>query len=151
MDYFIKPLVLFILLVSIFHLIAFRSKGKFSKAFWKSGDYVWLSMAFFSLVTNGNENDVIAEDVSTSNKSVFYESAAFQNQGTLAINEFEVIDIDHLHTIQKVSRHKYDDVKLKEQSVPTSNPLIAMFPYFLSIALAIRLTMASAEVFNWYK
>ena len=169
MTYFILPILIFTVLVTLFHIIGFKTKGKYPKSIWKSGDYIWLSMAFFALLSGSAE--LRKQDASTQLLSTKVELIKNLEKGKELVNQSTdalrglILDSneDSSRKLEELAnKSEINNNKIKKNDIEISNAkenlsewfyedwLIYLFPFFLSFALAIRLTMASAEVFDWY-
>lgn len=167
------PLVigLFCLLLLVFHWIGIWSKGKISRRIWKSGDYIWLSMAMFAIVAGGYEaRKAISDDVIQSARDVLIETFEKREENIrLATGELEKIvkysDISNFDStrlgqlaeqsveldsvLSKVSKYKSE----AEQNLGKNwieSHVVYFYPIALAIALALRFTLASADIFDWY-
>ncbi|HCG8132958.1 hypothetical protein ACX07_22595 [Vibrio parahaemolyticus] len=168
------PLVLiFITLLVVAHIFGYKTSGKWPKSYWKAGDYIWLSLAFFALInalsTTRINEAVQAEEVLRQQLVSSYTDriANLEKVQALLEKHFTLDGIDNpvfdtglkelaedASTIDTHTAKLRNDISENEsQKVETAFEKNAksFYVYFLIIALAIRITMASAEVFDWYK
>ncbi|AQM20559.1 hypothetical protein [Vibrio anguillarum] len=174
MSIIFHPLVLtFILLLVSAHVFGYKTSGKWSKSYWKAGDYIWLSLAFFALInalsTTRINEAVQAEKVlrqklvSSYNDRIsnLEEGQAFMEKHfTLDGVDSPAFDIglkelaEDASTIDARTAELKNDISENEShkaETAFEKNAKSLYVYFLIIGLAIRITMASAEVFDWYK
>lgn len=173
MELFKLPIFwIFIIYLILAHLVGFRSRGRFSKSLWKSGDYIWLSLAFFTLInvfSNLRIHD--ANTLSPILKSEIIESynQRIDNledaekllisgiEGLFSDSKFDVDLSDVANQAKSIDkktmelRSHIDENEIDKMKTELESSVFSIYPYFLVFALIIRITMASAEVFNWYK
>ncbi|ENO1794444.1 MULTISPECIES: hypothetical protein [Vibrio] len=166
-------LLTFITLLVGAHVFGYKTSGKWPKSYWKAGDYIWLSLAFFALInalsTTRINEAVQAEKILRKQLVSSYNDrisnlekgqAFMEKHFTLDGIDSPAFDIglkelaEDASTIDARTAKLRSDISENEsQKVETAFEKSAksIYVYFLVIGLAIRITMASAEVFNWYK
>lgn len=162
---------LFFLLLLVFHMVGIRTKGKISRKIWKSGDYIWLSMAIFALIGGGYEfRKAISNDVIQSTNVILID-ALKERELTVQSATNELINFINQKDLSKYDHSRLDQITKKsvvldkslvknfklqyeaEQSLNKSlfeRAMVYLYPFVLAFALALRFTLASADIFDWY-
>ncbi|UBT76748.1 hypothetical protein LCH33_000043 [Pseudomonas amygdali] len=163
---------LFAVLLLAFHYIGFKLRGKVSRQIWKSGDYLWLSMAMFALIGGGYEaRKAISADIIESSriaivdnlkereenvrlatdellKIVNYNDLSKVDDGPLGELASQAVQLD---TDREKTSEKQSDAKQSQNKNWFEIRIVYFYPFVLAIALALRITLASADIFDWYK
>ncbi|MFJ7111224.1 hypothetical protein ACIQU2_27160 [Pseudomonas sp. NPDC098740] len=170
----LAPFILLLVSLVIFHWLGYRTRGAISKTFWKAGDYIWLSMACFALIVGSYElrkavsESVIAEVKANQIKyfvlgSDYNSLAAFafieksnglpkSSGGKLSSDSFDIESkFKELDASIAVDSRRLEQASSSIGKNNFEKIIVYWYPFFLALALSIRVTMASAEVFNWYK
>jgi hypothetical protein len=171
MKFIIPPIIVALLLIVIFHIIGFKTKGKFSKYTWKKGDYIWLSLAIFSLLSASGElrienakreaREIQLERLNLAIQSVTGEYEIYERikqakgrnilygeNNDLSQYKYENKDLER--KIEK-AKNRYIEIKNDQIAWDVESFFKGIYPLFLAIAFSIRITMTSAEVLNWYR
>ena len=163
--------LLFAVLLLVFHYIGIKFKGKVSRKIWKSGDYLWLSMAMFALIGGGYEaRKAISADIIESSRVAIVDNLKQRGENVrLATDELlKIVDYDDLSKFDDMSLGKLarqavqldtdrDKASAKQSDAKQSQNknwfeirIVYFYPFVLAIALALRITLASADIFDWY-
>lgn len=162
---------LFAVPLFILHLIGYKTKGRWSRKIWKSGDYIWLSMAIFALIGGSYEaRKAISEDIiDASNKAIVSNLEKRANNVSLATEELlTIVKHDDLSKVDDTRLGELADQasQLDKASIEAStreseakqnldknwleSHTVYFYPFVLALALALRITLASADIFDWY-
>ncbi|WP_448145490.1 hypothetical protein [Pseudomonas silesiensis] len=170
----LAPFIMLLVLLTIFHWYGYCTRGTISKTSWKVGDYIWLAMACFALVGGSYDlrkaisADVIAE-VRQSQLKNFVLKIENTNVETFAL--LEEINSSPKSSDGKLSKTLLDIasqskeidariasdsnlIKKAESEIDKNHfekTIVYFYPFILAIALSLRITMTSAEVFNWHQ
>ncbi len=104
---------LFFLLLLVFHIVGIRLKGNISRKIWKSGDYIWLSMAIFALIGGGYEfRKAISDDVIQSTNVVLIDTLK-ERELTAQSATDELINIVNQKDLSKYDHSRLDQIAKK--------------------------------------
>ncbi|MFM9381048.1 hypothetical protein [Pseudomonas sp. UV AK001] len=159
------------MLLLVFHIVGIRLKGKISRKIWKSGDYIWLFMAIFALIGGGYElRKAISDDVIQSTNVALIDTLK-ERELTAQLATDELINFVNQKDLSKYDHSRLDQIAKKsvvldknltenfklqseaEQSLSKSlfeRAMVYLYPFVLAFALALRFTLASADIFDWY-
>jgi len=164
MEHLLKPLFLFLFVVVALHFCGVKTRGKYSKSIWKSGDYIWLSMAFFAIISAAAEIRIVQAGNELpklrSNYVGHYDQRISElEEFTEALKNLVIHDQGNPKWESELYRLADSAKSLDENMSSTSREISAavenskpwawelvlkgLFPYLLALVLSIRLTMAS--------
>lgn len=150
-EFYKLPVLLFLVFTITAHIILGGiEKHKYSKKVWKSGEYVWLSLAAVSLLDFTSKLKLISK-INTPDTVKNYEE--YQNELLKLSEQIKTSVIPQTMTIpSEIGKTIFDVTNSALDNIPQGQFIdVVYYPFLIALALSVKVTMTSAEVFEWYK